>query len=557
MKTRLFFIFAFLLATTCIVAQNRKGGLRLNPSVSQYELYVSFYPNNIVMNNDTLCLKTASVLNKKLKNLKEEYSFQFEKGIDIPDINLQKIRKSASLRGANTNSIDKLNRIYKVVSDKLSKDDLLKIATKLEAMDEVEYACLTPCVPIKPPYDIPPVTPNMESSQTYLRSNPGVNAYYAWERGLTGEGVRVHDIEYGLNPDHEDLNEVNVSIAQNMDIQSSMSLDHGTAVAGIMCAGNNGYGITGIAHNIDRFILYPEYTSSGYNRIKAVTRAIMDAEPGDIILYEMQIYVQTTEDYVPAEYNNVVWDLTKAATDAGVVVIAAAGNGGMNLDDPLFEEYNARGNSGAIIVGAGHPSTRHNKLYFSTYGSRVDVQGWGMDVLSIGYGDYMMPGDDINQKYTMFSGTSSATPIVGGCAAILQSYYHSLTGNYMTSPQMRELLIETGLPQRQEDVDGHIGPFPNLEQAIIQMERLASIEEAEKKESFAVYPTLVTDHLNIVSGQAENDVILIDIYTPDGKLSCSPVCKDGIVDTSTLTKGVYLVRISGKYNSTTAKIVKK
>lgn len=42
------------------------------------------------------------------------------------------------------------------------------------------------------------------------------------------------------------------------------------------------------------------------------------------------------------------------------------------------------GDSGAIMVGAGDDTTAHNKIDFSNFGSRVDVQAWGMNVYSAG-----------------------------------------------------------------------------------------------------------------------------------------------------------------------------
>jgi hypothetical protein len=111
----------------------------------------------------------------------------------------------------------------------------------------------------------------------------------------------------------------------------------------------------------------------------------------------------------------------------------------------------------------------HTPLSFTTYGSRVDVQGWGINVFASGYGDYYQIGGDFDQNYTMFSGTSSATPIVASCVVVLQSYYHSLTGKYMTSKEMRDLLVDTGIPQGGSK---HIGPLPNMKEAIIGIENL-------------------------------------------------------------------------------------
>jgi len=84
----------------------------------------------------------------------------------------------------------------------------------------------------------------------------------------------------------------------------------------------------------------------------------------------------------PAEIQLSVFDAIKRATDAKIIVVEAAGNddawGGIDLDDPTCNaifDRNVR-DSGAIIVGAGSPVDR-SRLPFSSYGSRVDVQGWG------------------------------------------------------------------------------------------------------------------------------------------------------------------------------------
>ena len=50
---------------------------------------------------------------------------------------------------------------------------------------------------------------------------------------------------------------------------------------------------------------------------------------------------------------------------------------------------------------------------FSNYGSRVDLSGWGFDVVTTGYGDLQSGHRD--EWYTeIFGGTSGATPIVAG-----------------------------------------------------------------------------------------------------------------------------------------------
>ena len=135
------------------------------------------------------------------------------------------------------------------------------------------------------------------------------------------------------------------------------------------------------------------------------------------------------------------------------------------MDSDTFASYRARGDSGAIIVGAGSADLGHNKLGFSTFGSRVNVQGWGRSVFTLGYGTFAQVGGsgDINQFYTSsFSGTSSASAMLAGVCAALQSFAVARLGRRLTPAEMREVLTETGHPQ---GTGGNIGPFPDMVEA--------------------------------------------------------------------------------------------
>ena len=58
------------------------------------------------------------------------------------------------------------------------------------------------------------------------------------------------------------------------------------------------------------------------------------------MLLEMQT-IGANGNYAPAEYSPAVWQVVKAATDAGIIVVAAAGNGNENLDAPGYASYRA------------------------------------------------------------------------------------------------------------------------------------------------------------------------------------------------------------------------
>jgi hypothetical protein len=57
--------------------------------------------------------------------------------------------------------------------------------------------------------------------------------------------------------------------------------------------------------------------------------------------------------------------VTKTATYAGIIVVAAAGNSNEGLDSSACSEYMGRGDSGAIPVGAGVATIAHSKASFS------------------------------------------------------------------------------------------------------------------------------------------------------------------------------------------------
>jgi len=182
---------------------------------------------------------------------------------------------------------------------------------------------------------------------------------------------------------------------------------------------------------------------------------------GDVVLLEMQ----TGSPYGPAELSQSIWSIVKMGADAGVVIVAAAGNGNRNLDAASDASYRARGDSGSIIIGAGTPS--HSKASFSTYGSRVDVQAWGdWTVMTSGYGECtgFSGSSTSGSRYTnTFAGTSSASAITAAALTLFQSWALRELGAPLAPLVLRDILKSTGHPQRGSG--GNIGPHTNLRAA--------------------------------------------------------------------------------------------
>ncbi|MEO8843585.1 MAG: S8 family peptidase [Kofleriaceae bacterium] len=318
----------------------------------------------------------------------------------------------------------------------------------------------------------PITTPSYSEHQGYLDPAPGgIDAPAAWRLNARGAGVQFADIEGGWNANHEDLPGDRITHIAGAMINDPSWRAHGTAVLGEVVGRDNGKGVTGIAPDVDHI-----YTSSigSQDVAEAIDAAAAQLHAGDVLLIELQGGGPRGR-YVPMEYWDDNYDAIRAATDRGVVVIEAAGNGNEDLDLAVFKRKFDRTfrDSGAILVGAGGPPRAgyrdREKLDFSNYGSRVDVQGWGRKVATLDYGDLQKcTGEDrhyTDRHYTgEFSGTSSASPIVAGAAILVEGVAH-MKGTTLAPRAVRTLLHDTGSPQ-QGSTKQQIGPRPDLSRAV-------------------------------------------------------------------------------------------
>lgn len=350
-------------------------------------------------------------------------------------------------------------------------------AATIDVLNTLEIVEIAWPLPLPVP---PPLPPSYLQMQGYLDSSPGgIDAKHAWSSlGNRGAGIRFADCEYLFNPNHQDLPPVTILGPQPQD--PGFGPNHGTAVLGQVAGMNNGWGVTGICSEAT-FYFAGTYTSGVVNIAAAITNCLAVFEPGDVIILEAQTagplyfgggsqYGLVPVDWVLATYNAVV-----TAVGNGVVVLEAAGNGEQNLDDPLYSTGNGghwpflpQNDSGAIIVGAGASPFGSNvdrsRLWYSNYGSTVDLQGWGEWVTTTGYGG-LYSAEGQNLWYTSsFGGTSSATPIVGGACALIQSIQKDKHGSVLPPAVVRQALIDTGSPQQsgQYPASQHIGPRPDL-----------------------------------------------------------------------------------------------
>ena len=357
-----------------------------------------------------------------------------------------------------------LNLYYMLILDK--SIDPVKLIGQLNELPEIEIAYPEP-IPV-PAYEplSPTFAPDFQAEQGYLNAAPdGIDAYFAWGiPGCKGENIRVCDIEGDWVFTHEDLSNAWDSIHICGDlIPEPLWYNHGTAVLGTIAADSNGGGVTGIVFNVSLNTV----AIGDINIADAIDSASANVDSGDVILIELQEEGPNSGHYVPVEFYQAEFDAISAASAMGRIVVEAGANGGEDLDDPywygqLFDpDYR---HSGAILVGAGTPSS-HSPEWFSSYGKRLDLQGWGSDIYTLGYGDLYAEGDTSHWYTADFGGTSGASPIVVGAVAALRGAYEEAYGIVLTRDEIVDILDTTGTPQG-EPIWKNIGPLPDIKGAI-------------------------------------------------------------------------------------------
>jgi subtilisin family serine protease len=319
---------------------------------------------------------------------------------------------------------------------------------------------------------------NFEPSQGYLHAAPnGIGAIETWGLpGARGNGVTICDIEGNWNRSHEDLPS-GISLIGGTLIQDLGWRNHGTAVLGEMISLPGQKGTVGISHAA-KAVVQSAVVSGVFNTAGAISNATERLKAGDAILIELQA-TGPNGKFVAMQYWGDVFSAIVAATEKGITVVEAAGNGNENFELATFDGTGLQRDSGAIVVGAGIPPTNHfdtdndyasigvprSRIWFSNYGSIVNLQAWGWHVTTLGYGDAQGGGSE-NRWYTLrFSGTSSASPIVTGAVACLQGRAKAKHGAPITPAKVRQILMATGTPQQAGPgvpLTQHIGPQPDL-----------------------------------------------------------------------------------------------
>ncbi|AEA43540.1 S8 family peptidase [Fluviicola taffensis] len=437
------------------------------------------------------------------------------------------------------------------------------VKKKLETLTALKYVSV-------PPKLSTPAAPNLQPSQLYLfDQDPGIHVQEFWNTYANhGSNVKICDVEYMFNADHEDL--PNVTIIGPEPEDPGFGPNHGTAVLGEIGSLNDGIGTTGITYESD-FYFAGAYINFEYYLEEALISTLTELGEGDIVLIEQQTMAfdgTPDEGYAPVEWYEPFYDAIQLISGNGIIVVEAAGNGNRNLDHAMFSTDNFGHHpflqenwSEAIMVGAGAVGVDdlpRAKLWFSNYGSRIDVQGNGEEVVTTGYGT-AYSAEGLNREYSnSFGGTSGASPIVTGAVALLQSLHKQHAGFPFDVNYVRNLLITTGKPQVEGTLfplSEKIGPLPNVFAAANLMMDELGIETFEK-DAFTVYPNPTQSSFTIyVPSESVSSIQLRDVSGKEIQLNKVKTITGFEVTNSTISEGMYYLSIYYKDGTVVTKPV--
>lgn len=243
-------------------------------------------------------------------------------------------------------------------------------------------------------------------------------------------------MNYHLNVDFDprflvgdDYNNVQQRIYGNNRV-SGPNGDHGTHVAGIIAAvRNNDLGMKGVADNVRIMVL--RVVPDGDERDKDIANAIRYAVDNGAKIINMSFGKAFSPD------KSEVDEAVRYAVSKDVLLVHAAGNDSKNIDrEDNFpnDRYQFPVGYAESWIEVGASSWKRKKeltAQFSNYGKQnVDVFAPGVDINSC------IP----ESKYASFNGTSMASPVTAGVAAVLRSYFPELT-----AAQVKELILASAI----------------------------------------------------------------------------------------------------------------
>jgi subtilisin family serine protease len=213
-----------------------------------------------------------------------------------------------------------------------------------------------------------------------------------------GENIKIAVIDTGVDINHEDLKD-SIIDGKNFIEPGRDPMDiagHGTHVASTIAAGDNNYGIVGVA-NKAKIIPIKALDNNGNGSTSNIAQAVRWAADRGSDFITMSLGSPNS----PAELKSAI----DYANNKGCIIFCAAGNSGPSVDIMYPARY-----ENTIAIGAIDRNLKRTN--FTCSGNSLDFLAPGHEIIGC------VPGD----KYAIMSGTSMSNPFAVGLAALLLAY---------------------------------------------------------------------------------------------------------------------------------------
>ena len=299
----------------------------------------------------------------------------------------------------------------------------------IHAYEETDYpAFLEDCQAKTDALNDPQIGDSLYGCQWHLRNQSGedINVEPVWAEGITGEGINIAVVDDGMDFNHIDLRD-NVDTSLNHDYADLGSIffpfaHHGTYIAGIIAARDNGIGVRGVA---------PRATIYGYNYLLGQTFL----NEANAMTRNMGVTAVSNNSWGPVGgpggpglgHANAFWELAveSGASNGyggkGILYSFAGGNDHQIGANSNLNEY-ANHYAVTAVCGTSEIGTRKAT---SEMGANLWVCAPAGDYEDAQIG--IVTTENYDRYIYGLSGTSAATAIVSGAAALMRQANPNLT----------------------------------------------------------------------------------------------------------------------------------
>jgi subtilisin family serine protease len=279
-------------------------------------------------------------------------------------------------------------------------------------------------------------TPGQVSAQVAVETGAGeifqwshdsINTAGAWAQGVDGTGITVAVVDSGVVDSSSDLSGRVIARADFLNKNSDKR--HGTNVASIISAAPSNGGVTGVAPGSR--ILDAVACSAGECPSGSVTKAILWAVEQEADVINLSVGAGWKPEISAA----VSW-----AVSQGVVVVAASGNNKCVSNENSTTNYSCTTNQTNVdwparlsqVISVGALKENGVRANYSSWGPQVDIAA-PTDVPTVS-----------TWQYSVFGGTSAATPQVSGVVALALQANPSLQVPKNQTARKIQALLQAG-----------------------------------------------------------------------------------------------------------------